>query len=803
MATTGCLTDDQLNDYANGALDQAENKRIERHLRDCQRCRRKHVAADEDVGELPAQPTVAAEQETEFVTVRPDVKTIPHEAGRDSLPKIPGYELLEEIGRGGMGIVYRAIQKPLGREVALKLLPSNLATMRPDAVDRFRREAAAASKLHHNNIIPVYDFGAARGAYYFAMELIAGQPLNELIPRLGEQHAQTLSPARLAALLSSHTPDASGLAFGPGGDDTRTDDSVHGSGTSTTGRGHIYYQQVARWMGAVAEALHYAHGRGIIHRDVKPGNLILSVDGRIMLADFGLAKVIGEDAITMTGSLLGTIRYLSPEQAMAKRIPLDHRTDIYSLGATMYELLCFAPAFPGSNDQQILAAIITRDPTPLRKIERTVPAELETICLKTLEKAPDARYATARALAEDLRRYIDDVPIVAKRVGPLRRTQKFVRRHKPGVIAGVATLLMVIAGALYFQADRKRGHEERKRVHAERQQILAEAERLVEEAIRLSGSGQLEDAVASLNESLRIDPDHFRAHANLCSVMKDLFNSSAIPDPTLLDQALEHCNKALALDPNSPTLWNATGVVLKKLKRWEKAAEAYAKAIELQPDDPYWWNNLGEIHALAGDLVAGEEKLRKAVELAAQHDPPECFPWRDLASFQLFRESTEALATINKAIKCDPNDANARLIHARLRLQLEGYVDYVEALREARNAADYGNRFAGRSNRILALAYLRNDNFDEAVAQAHEAMAQGDHPAFNHLIISIAEANREDIAAARVQLEKARAAWPTEFEDKSYIATADKGILWFDTRAELEEFRGEAEGLIASGSAHP
>ncbi|MCH8148167.1 MAG: serine/threonine protein kinase, partial [Planctomycetes bacterium] len=373
-------------------------------------------------------------------TVRDDA-TIATPRRPAPLLDIPGYVILCEIGRGGMGVVYKAIQSSLGREVALKVLPSTLATLRSDAVERFRREASAASKLHHHHIIPVYDFGTAHGAYYYAMELASGQPLDVLIKRLGAQNVTTISPTQLAEVLSTGTPST-------GDGDASADDSSALSGSTSTARGRVYYRQVARWMADIADALHYAHGQGVIHRDIKPGNLIIKLDGRIVLADFGLAKVADTESVTVTGSLIGTWRYMSPEQALAKRMPLDHRTDIYSLGATMYEMLVFQPAIQGRDEKEIITQIITKEPTRPRRINPSVPRELETICLKTLEKAPDARYATAQELADDLRRYVDDLPIVARRPGFVGRTAKFLRRHSAEVktAAGVVAVVAILLG---------------------------------------------------------------------------------------------------------------------------------------------------------------------------------------------------------------------------------------------------------------------------------------------------------------------------------------------------------------------
>ena len=181
----------------------------------------------------------------------------------------------------------------------------------------------------------------------------------------------------------------------------------------------------------VADALEHAHKAGVVHRDVKPSNLLLSPDGRLSVTDFGLARVLEEPGMTVSGEFVGTPAYMSPEQIAAGRLPLDHRTDVYSLGATLYELLTLEPPFRGKSREQVLAQIVQKEPRPPRKLNKRVPVDLETICLKALEKDPDRRYQTAGAMAEDLRRYVNRFAIAARRVGPLGRMRKWVRgiRH--------------------------------------------------------------------------------------------------------------------------------------------------------------------------------------------------------------------------------------------------------------------------------------------------------------------------------------------------------------------------------------
>src|SRR5439155_7866541 len=233
---------------------------------------------------------------------------------------------------------------------------------------------------------------------------------------------------------------------------------------SSLSSGGAYFDTVARIIAEVADALEYAHQQGVIHRDIKPSNLLLSSAGRLSINDFGLARMLEQPGMTMSGEFVGTPAYMSPEQITAGRTPLDHRTDIYSLGATLYELLTLQPPFTGRQRDQVLAQIVQKEPKAPRKLNKKVPVDLETICLKALEKDPDRRYQTAGAMAEDLRRYVNRFAISARRAGPVQRLVKWVKR-RPAVAASLGCVLLAVCAALLFgyqahRAEQQRAEEE-------------------------------------------------------------------------------------------------------------------------------------------------------------------------------------------------------------------------------------------------------------------------------------------------------------------------------------------------------
>jgi serine/threonine protein kinase len=418
------------------------------------------------------------------------------------------FRILRQVGRGGMGVVYEAVQESLGRHVALKLLPAE-ALADPRRMERFRREAKAAAKLHHTNIVPVFGTGSADGRHYFAMQFIDGHPLDAVIDevrRLKDKSAtrepRSVSEVAGSLLTGTFAPPADAPAR-----PAHSGSSPSLSGTLSDGGRH-YWATCARIAAQVADALAYAHGQGVLHRDIKPANLLLDLRGTVWVTDFGLAKSSDADDLTHAGDVVGTLRYMAPERFDGAG---DHRADVYALGLTLYELLTLRPAFGAGNRAKLVQDVTAAAPPAPRSVNPSIPRDLETVVLKATARDPAMRYQSAAELANDLRRFVEDRPILARRATAAEQAWRWCRRNRAVASLIAAVLVVSVAGAgvasfFALRADAERGHADEQRRMAEQREREANEgkERLAAEqdrTQRLLYASQLNTATLALSEN--------------------------------------------------------------------------------------------------------------------------------------------------------------------------------------------------------------------------------------------------------------------------------------------------------------
>jgi serine/threonine protein kinase len=392
----------------------------------------------------------------------PDEPLMPDAPAIKMSEPLGDYRLIREIGRGGMGVVFEAEQITLRRIVALKVLPAHV-TLRSASVERFQREASTAARLRHEGLVEVHAVGEHEGAHYFSMSFIEGAPLDEVIDELRKIRFGEVDGERLRRIVQGRAHRASERI---------------GEEETTAGGGHAevweeeHVRAMTRIVRQVADALEYAHRAGVVHRDVKPSNILLQPDGTAVLTDFGLAREEGLPSLTMTGVFAGTAHYVSPEQAEPGG-DVDARSDVYSLGATLYELLTLQRPFEERSSRAVLGRILSSDEvTAPRRHNRRIPRDLETICLTALQKNPGQRYQSAGEMAADLRRFLDDRPLKAQPVGPIERALRLIRR-KPLRSSAAAAFLML--GLLFLFSEYRNVRElRREKAEAVEQQYLLE-----------------------------------------------------------------------------------------------------------------------------------------------------------------------------------------------------------------------------------------------------------------------------------------------------------------------------------------
>ena len=548
--------------------------------------------------------------------------------------------IVREIGRGGMGVVYEAIQETLDRRVALKVLPPGMVASQR-AQQRFEREARTAARLHHTNIVPVFGVGQEDGIAYYVMQYIEGRSLAELI---GGWRATTTGwggtrprTARPAGLSGTESFAGRAPAMAPGDDATPPRAAAESTepnrlppavplppvDPSDTPR---YCRWVAQVGIQAAEALQYAHAHGVLHRDIKPANLLIDAQQTVWITDFGVARPDDEEELTHSGDVVGTLRYMAPEQLNGSPEP---RSDIYALGLSLYELVALRPAFDETHRSRLLRQVMEGEVTPLSRVRPGVPRDLETIIATAIAREPNQRYATAGELADDLRRFLDDQPIRARRIGALERCWRWCRRHRAvAALSGLALMLLVFAAAIgwlgYLQTTAALAQAEAatRRAEANLELSLEAFETIFN---RLAGR----DALAAL-------PDDPEMDWPLPSVPSE-------HDLALLEELLRFYERYAEgnrtnrrLRASTAQAYRRVGAIQRKLGRSEESEDALRRALaayeELAAEEgggPAYaaeiaaaWTELGLVYQASGRFdearKAFEEALRRAEEVSSE-----------------------------------------------------------------------------------------------------------------------------------------------------------------------------------------
>jgi tetratricopeptide (TPR) repeat protein/tRNA A-37 threonylcarbamoyl transferase component Bud32 len=462
------------------------------------------------------------------------------------------YHIVREIGRGGMGVVYEAYEQGLGRPVAVKVLAAHLLPD-PKSQARFRREARAAARLHHSNIVPVFAVGEQDGQCYYVMQRIDGEPLDRLL--------QKTAAIREGAATAVALPPAAADVAGP-----------------------RRYRAAARFALQAAGALAYAHSRGVLHRDVKPSNLLLDEAGTVWVTDFGLAKIVEATQVTHSGDLLGTLKYMPPESFAGRS---DERGDVYGLGVTLYELLTLRPAFPETTPEHLIRLITHQAPAAPRKLNRDIPRDLETIVLKATARDPDARYQDCDELAEDLERFLADRPVLARRTGPVAQLARWCRRNPAlAAVTAAALALMVAVTVVSLVA-----YAQTAAANREMQKALA-AEREQRDRAELTAALALE----ALNRTYdRLGPSRL-----------------VVAPPAAQDAGVDLPPQPAALPPAAAELLEDL------LQNYERIATAAADFPRLRPQVAEAYHRIGDLRRRLGRLDAAAAAYRTAIDLYQQ-----------------------------------------------------------------------------------------------------------------------------------------------------------------------------------------
>lgn len=646
-----------------------------------------------------------------------------HEGGRRRV--FGDFRIVRELGRGGMGVVYEAEQASLDRRVALKVLPAAFA-QEPKAIARFKREALTAARLEHQGIVRVLAVGSHEDIPYYAMELIDGVPLH-LVLRHFRKHGAPSSGLGFARLVRDMLDD----------DAPKTRSSTQ-TGTRTERWKDGFVETLVAIAADVCEALAHAHTAGIVHRDVKPSNLMLRADGSVVLTDFGLAREYGLPSATLTGEFAGTPHYVSPEQARGQTAELGPASDVFSFGATLYEILTLEKPFDAATTHDVLEAIRRRDPADPSRSGR-VPADLAAIVLKCLEKEPQKRYSSCSDVLTDLEAFRRFRPVTARRPGPVDRARRFVRRRPlESTLAVAGVLLTALAVYLITTSDeRTRGQEIVTQEMIERElergfiEVFARREKVARAHFRrvldvdptnayalvgiswlVPERDQIEKTHAIVQAALKLDPEN-RATMRLDSAFRAFRGeqSAVVEMKETLGEPHDSAECFVAGCLNTPGVGS-----IRRENDMEKCASLFRRAIERSHRARLvhyiqWAMTVGRARKSDGvvetqrtlEILWPDSAMATAVGALALHfhdndraieayeralelDPELMLAYSGLANaYAIKREPEKALAIITRALEIDPDNHEMYFLRCIHHSQMG---DYAAAVRAGRRAVE-------------------------------------------------------------------------------------------------------------------
>lgn len=600
--------------------------------------------------------------------------------------KLGDFEILKMIGQGGMGAVFLAKQVSLDREVALKVI-SSVGGAQAKNLDRFKRESKVLAQISHPNIVPIYEVGQQGPYSYFVMQYIDGVSLDKILSSIRNAKTGDKASAVMSKCLETHK-----ATYGDKHQDTK--------GT-TAEIDTDYIINISKIIISMASALDYAHKKGILHRDVKPSNILIDSDGTAKLVDFGLARTETQQSITITGEFFGTPSYVSPEQ-IRKPDTVDCRSDVFSLAAAYYECLTLHTPFGGDTINETLTQVISCEAVPPKKYCPRLSTDFNTVLLHALEKLPEDRYQTADNFANDIENLLEFKPITAKRPSITQRTYKTIRRNPLKIAATFAFILVFILGYSLLSnhrqekkkvALRERYKQGRDRFEGDRYEEAltcfkevsqaapndAEVQYYIGECYRMAD--QYGKAIEAYSKAIKIRTNYGNAYWGLGDCYKktkhyqesmDNFKRAIQIDPhdasTYFDlgnlyvelgryqEAIETYKQTIIIDPNNTNAYYSLGITYRSLGRHDEAIESFKQTVRINPNNTDAYCNLGTIYRDLGRRNEAIEAFKQMIKITSNDADAYCnlgITYKDLGRFD------EAIEAFKQAVKINPNKTDA------------------------------------------------------------------------------------------------------------------------------------------------